>query len=194
MVEIIRDYVYQECPKCDDLETTYFQPDDEFIAKSLKSGMVKSYMEKTWWGKPVYLVSGLKIARGVSAESEEKRGYGGATEVGIDATAVTGGVPVSGGPKIERKVERREGVTWGGSEDFLFAYRLVRIKLKGEEGGFKEGDYNKGALYNDDDDVETKKEDRGTEGLRELWNIEDVNSAEGAEDVVVVSVADDDVE
>jgi hypothetical protein len=59
----------------------------------------------------VYLVSGLKIVRGLSIESKEKRGYRGIIKVGINATIVTGGVPVSGGPKIKRKVERKEGVT-----------------------------------------------------------------------------------
>ncbi|CZR60316.1 uncharacterized protein PAC_10212 [Phialocephala subalpina] len=194
-VDVNRSHDVSGVYKCDDLETTYFQPDDEFIAASLKSTAVKSYMEKTWWGKPVYLVTGLKIARGVSADSEEKMNYGSAVKVGIDATVVLVGVPVSGGPKVEGKLERKEGVSWEGNEDFVFAYRLLRVKLRGKDGEFKEEDYNKGALYNDGDGEEVEEEDVGAERLREAWDINEANGVEeGAEDVAVVCVAHDDLE
>lgn len=126
--------------------------------------MVKSYMEKTRWGKPVYLIMGLKIARWMDAESNEYTIYRGAAKVGVDGTVVSGGVPISGGPSVEGKLEKREGVKFGTSSDFIFAFQLVRIKLRGK-GGFKGAEYNRGARYSPDDgDAAINKIEKGKTG------------------------------
>ncbi|KAH6713890.1 hypothetical protein BKA61DRAFT_52153 [Leptodontidium sp. MPI-SDFR-AT-0119] len=149
-VEVHRKHDTSEAYKCRDLETTYFHPDEAYIHASLKHPTVKSYMEKSWWRTPVYLVTGIKIARGMSAESEKVRGHGGALSLGVDATLLTGGVPIQAGPQVETASEKMESVSWSGGEDFIFAYRLVRIKKRLTSGEFTEVDYNKGALYDTD--------------------------------------------
>ncbi|KAG4438863.1 hypothetical protein IFR05_005652 [Cadophora sp. M221] len=166
--EVHRTHETSEVYKCRDLETAYFHPDKAYIHASLKHPMVKSYMEKSWWRSPVYLVTGLKIARGMSAESEKVRGHGGALSLGVDATLLTGGVPIQGGPQVEITLEKKDGVSWTGSEDFIFAYRLVRIKKRLTSGEFTEANYNKGALY--DTDVSSNSE----EASNQSWLFEEV--------------------
>ncbi|KUJ15790.1 uncharacterized protein LY89DRAFT_685729 [Mollisia scopiformis] len=159
--------------KCKDLETTYFYPDDEYIAKNIEIKRVKDWMTDTYWKKPVYMITGLKIARGMKAESKQGKSLKGKVEVGVDATMLTG-VPVSGGPKVGGGVEAKNGVSWDGSDDFIFAYRVVRIKLKGKEGGFEAGEHISGALYSEGDE--------GAKGnLRDEWDVSEIEDMEGEE-------------
>ena len=46
------------------------------IYESLQNPRVKSFLEQGWFKKPVYMISGLKIARGVSVETTESKGNG----------------------------------------------------------------------------------------------------------------------
>jgi hypothetical protein len=189
-VEISRSLETAEIYRCKRLETQYFQPEDAYIYEALQVPRVKSYLEKSWFCKPVYMITGLKFARGATAESGEKRSNGGKVNVGVDGTPV--GILLGGGPKLEGKVGNNKRIGWEGSSDFVFAYQLIRIKSR-KNGTFTEKDYNKGALYNADDeyDIDRAKEKNSGEELHREWEVVDVQAA-GDENLVVTSVADED--
>lgn len=177
--------------KVKELETSWFSPDEEFIGEVLRGEKVKRFMERLGWGKGVYMVVGLKVARGVEGVSSASKGAGGKVKVGVDGLVV-GGVPVGVGPKGEVRREVKDGVSWemgegDGDRGFVFAYRLVRIKRKGKEGGFKEEDFNKGALFED--------EISGGTDVENKWEWEDLVEEERVgDDNRAVNVANDNAE
>ena len=65
---------------------------------------------------------------------------------------------------------KKLNVGFKGSSDCVFAYQLIKIRSKRNDK-FDEEDYNKGALMNDESDVQ----DHGVEGLHEDWEIQTVD-------------------
>lgn len=125
------------------LETHFFDPDDEFLRNSVNSEKkIKEYIGK-FPTKSVYMITGLKIAKGARCASFERQEGGVAARVGVDATPFTS-LPVDGGPRVRIGSSGSEEHWFGTSSDFVFAYRLSRIvvtfkrKIKGKN-------YEKGA-------------------------------------------------
>jgi hypothetical protein len=103
------------------LETQYFLPDeiDGYMDESIFDDYVQAYFEVA--KKPVYMITGLKIARGSVVESTVKKEVGGDGKVGVDLTAV--GAPVTLGPKGEFKNRHVRTVGWGGRFDATLLQR-----------------------------------------------------------------------
>ncbi|CZR67543.1 uncharacterized protein PAC_17442 [Phialocephala subalpina] len=135
----------------DFLETKYFLPEeiDGYMDDSVFDDYVQAYFEVA--KKAVYMITGLKIARGSVVEATKKKEHGGDGKLGIDLQSVA--VPVTLGPKWEFKNQEERTVGWGGSTDYIFAYRLKRIKSK-KYGAYKVDNFNKGAVFGRDDDNE----------------------------------------
>lgn len=155
--------------KCKRLETKYFDPEPEYIRQSLLDAVVKTYTQK-FWGQPLYMVTGVKIAHKASADTTNGNGFGGEVKLGVDGTPA--GAPVSGGPKGGFKRTKKITVKFGASDDFVIGYRVLQIKAKGD-GSFSEKDYNRWALLDDTD--EPVKE----AGLYEMWDLSEVVSPVG---------------
>lgn len=179
------------------LETKYFEPDVAYIEESLKSEGVKAYISATRCKKPIYMITGVKIARGASATDKTVQEYEGMLKVGVDATMLTG-VPLSAGPKIETSSSKEREVKFDNSSDYVFAYRVVKIQLR--KGGDVKGhkDFVKGSLFSVDEGKTGSKEDLSAED----WDVEELVDTseelkgsntipevyEDEEDVVVVVV------
>ena len=155
----------------------------------MKAPNVKRYIERSKIRKPVYIISGLKIVRGGKIKSSKTRGHGGTLSVGIDGTALA--APVEVGPEFEVQRAKGEDVEWGGSDDFVFAYRLSRIKVKRKTGEVKEEKYVKGALYElkPDEDGNTIQEESP---IFEFEKLEGDEVIAGEFEEELVHVQDDD--
>lgn len=70
----------------DTLETKYFLPDDEYLTKSVNDPGVQAYFQVYNWRKPVYLITGIKIARGSKVTSERNTERSAQAEIKVDAT------------------------------------------------------------------------------------------------------------
>lgn len=117
------------------LETKYFEPDVAYIEESLKAEGVRAYISATRYKKPIYMVTGVKIARGASVLGKIVKASWGVLKAGLDATMLIG-VPVSGGPQIERRSAKERGATFEHGSDYVFAYRVIKIWLK-KDGNVK---------------------------------------------------------
>ena len=171
---------------CKTLETIYFQPDQAYIAKSLQDPVVKAYTEK-FWHMCVYMVTGVKIARGATLKTSSGTGFGAEVKIGLDGTP--GGVPAGGGPKVTGETKKKITVKFGRSEDFVLAYQLIRIKPK-KDGSFVEKDYNKWALLDDDEESEAEK---GARALEEAWEMMDlVSPIDDLQGMAVIRVPEED--
>ncbi|KAG0648340.1 hypothetical protein D0Z07_5175 [Hyphodiscus hymeniophilus] len=86
----------------DALRTSFFKadPSDEHIKVLLSAPKVQSAMRSTFWSRPLYMISGLKIAEGFSVSSEANKHRGGSggfsaavtpqVSVGVDVGGSTG--------------------------------------------------------------------------------------------------------
>ncbi|KAF8849891.1 hypothetical protein BDZ45DRAFT_809578 [Acephala macrosclerotiorum] len=176
-----RDDIY----KFRQLETKFFEPDAAYIENSLKAEGVIAYISATRCKKPVYMITGVKIARGASVTSKTLKGYEAMLKVGFDGTTLTG-VPISGGPKVETNSTKEREVKFDNGSDYVFAYRVVKIQLS-EDGNVKgHKDYVKGALFGTDEGTNSKKDLVG-------WGMEQLIAAsEELQNNAVVSEAYED--
>jgi len=123
-----------------------------------------AYVEDTWFKRPLYMVTGLRIARGFSVETTDGKENGGELSVGVDATAAA--VPVQVGPKVKILWTKNEKVGFGASSDCVFAYQVIEIRSK-KDDKFSTKDYNAGALLNTDEE----EEDHSVEQFDNDWAV-----------------------
>lgn len=174
----------------EELETSFIQPSGgeskEFIRRSMENEGVREFFEGSRWRKCVYMIVGLKIAKGAKISKGSKKSKDGALDLMVDGTAV--GVPgVKVGPKVEGKVERGEGVEWEDEKSFVFAYRLRKIVCK--KGKVKSDEaFSKGAF------LDAGSGENGDESeVNVLVGEDDVGAEEGsgivfAEDEIAIDI------
>jgi hypothetical protein len=113
---------------------------------------VRRYLDKSRYRKPIYIITGVKTVTGAKAKSHKSRAVGGKLGVEVDGTIWSGGtVPIGGGPEVEGKRENKEGTSWKGSSDFVFAFRVRKVSVKKKTGEVKKyEEYKTGAMLGDE--------------------------------------------
>ena len=159
-----------------ELEASFFEPENDYIQRSVAASKeIKEHLKKTP-GKSLYIITGVKVARGAKRIVHANRSGGIEASIALDATPFIG-APIQLGPRFEFENARHEKFRFEGSSDFIFAYRLSRIIPK-PHGTF-----------------ETKKHERGAQTLRNESSdeyVEDVdedheaNEASNATDVKII--------
>ncbi|KAF7543165.1 hypothetical protein G7Z17_g10965 [Cylindrodendrum hubeiense] len=115
------------------LETRYLASEpsdnDRELAQRLKEPRVKAALQAGLYGHaPVYLITGVKIARGLTVQTETSRSVGGSIGTSVP---VAGAMGVSVGVDIGG--EKRRGLKSSfkaGDEDVVFAYQMHVVKLR----------------------------------------------------------------
>ncbi|RMJ16557.1 hypothetical protein CDV36_003706 [Fusarium kuroshium] len=132
----------------DTLETTQFIPTPSYIQTCIESNNVRHFLDLSKYRKPVYIITGLKVVTGAQASTIKSRSVGGAVGVEVDATIWTGGaVPIGGGPGVEAEVGNKVSTKWEGSSDFVFAFRVSKVRVGKATGKvLSEGEHRKGAM------------------------------------------------
>ncbi|KAF3910595.1 hypothetical protein ABW21_db0203338 [Orbilia brochopaga] len=82
------------------------------------------------FSKPVWMVTGIKIARGFRLSSGRERANG----VDIEASAPVVVAPVSVGAGVGVEVKRKKDLKFESETDIVFAYQLLKIAPKGWKG------------------------------------------------------------
>lgn len=107
---------------------------------------MQRFLHKSRYGKPIYIITGLKIARGgAQARSGQAQRVGAGLGAEVDAT-VFSGVPITTGPEIRAARRSGKGASWEGGSDFVFAFRVRKVLVGRGDAVKKEGDYTKGAM------------------------------------------------
>ncbi|KAJ2976689.1 hypothetical protein NQ176_g4798 [Zarea fungicola] len=131
------------------IDTTQFTPTPSYTQSCLEDADVRHFLKLSRYRKPVYIVTGIKIATG-AAKTLQARTVGGAAGVSVDTSLWTAS-PISGGPGVEGKAGRKESTEWDSSSPFVFAFSVSRVwasKATGQVVG--EEQYRKGAMLGDD--------------------------------------------
>lgn len=150
-----------------ELETQYLRDepldDDADISRRLKEPRVQSAINAGLFGKrPVYMVTGLKIARGFSLRTKLSKIIGGGIEA--EAPIVTF---VSTGVRVTN--ERRDGIAnsfTASSEAIVFAYQLHKIQPRSRKQTTVVDIFQSESAFLHDDDEE------GTDAESEEISIE----------------------
>ena len=177
--------------KFERIDTMEFWPDEEYLKERLKDPAVVRFLDRKRFRKEVFIIIGIKTVIGAEAKSGKTTSVRGVLNVGLDATMLTG-TPVSFGPTIELKRRDREDVAWKESSDFVFAFRVLRLKAK-RKGEVEAEGYTSGALYNVDEEPWEEELGYELEGLEEdtVKGRNAVKVRDEDEDVVVFSAKED---
>lgn len=129
----------------DRIDTVEFFPTETYLVESMRDPEVIKFIEMSRLRRSIYMIVGIKTVTGAKAKTSRASGLGGQLKVSLDGTLT--GAPVSLGPEVEANTKGREGFAFEGSSDFVFAFRVRKIKLtrKGEMRGHD--DHTKGALF-----------------------------------------------
>lgn len=114
------------------LETRYFEPsDDEVVARITAEPKVRAAMSAGLWGhSPVYMITGIKVAKGFSVSTSSTRTDGG--HVGGSAPVTPAGeVSVGGQIGGEKRSGREDFSRMADGVEIVFAYQLHVIAEKG---------------------------------------------------------------
>ncbi|OAL38926.1 hypothetical protein AYO20_01677 [Fonsecaea nubica] len=137
------------------IQTSYFVPTAEYLLQRLRDPHVRLWLEARglFQSRSLYLITGVKIARGlVRYDTTAKKG-GAQGEVDVDTTPI--GVPVHVGVNGEY-VSGASAATFARSTtEVVFGYQLRKITEKGT-AGVKNDPFNRGAFLSNDDPVAGK--------------------------------------
>ena len=133
----------------DELETSFFEPDVTYVERSVVRNEAVAEWVKKNPRKSVYMVTGLKIARGAAHLRAKKKTIDTEVKPVVD-TAPFSGVPVETGVLAGLGRGEKNRLWFSGGSDFVFAYRLRRIIIK-RQAVSKSKDYVKGATVAHDE-------------------------------------------
>lgn len=127
---------------CESMETQRFTPSQKFIAKAAAEPQVKSHLKIGGLGTKIFIVTGIKIAKGVTISTTEEAGKD--TVVHMGAEIPTPQIQI--GPKATRNLTRHEThtKTAGRGGSIVFAFQVEKLRLTWREPT-SEG-YVKGAV------------------------------------------------
>lgn len=130
----------------DRVDTQEFLPDDEFVRGAFATPAVRNYVTKSLFSKSVYMIVGIKTVKGAKAITVDSRYHSSELNIGIDGTLP--GTTYSFGPEGKVASGRHEVASFGSSTDFVFAFRLRRIKVDKNHLVYQK-DYDRGAVLGD---------------------------------------------
>lgn len=146
--------------KIDRMETSYLkvEPTDEEIAERVKAPRVQNAIRSgTFRSQPVFMITGVKIAKGFAASHERasNRGCSMGTSVPISAE-------ISVGADVNLSAQSSEREAFRAGDDIVFAYQLMKIVQKGwKEKTVSFDDYYPNAAYLNNDSEEEAEEKQG---------------------------------
>lgn len=116
------------------LETQCFNPPLQYMNGVMNLQPVRTFREASRNRLPVYLITGLKVARGASASIVQAKSIGGTGEVGVmDPFAGIASI----GPKAAAELSKEHRISFQESSDFVLGYRVTRLKWKKSGTSFK---------------------------------------------------------
>ncbi|PHH92007.1 hypothetical protein CDD83_9375 [Cordyceps sp. RAO-2017] len=149
----VRQLTVLEVYKFECIDDISFTATRDYMLESMNQDCVKKFVQGTGY-EPVYMITGLKIARGpaVAFKAGGRRGFKAA--VGLKNPGPIRGVDV--GSTAEHSHDVEQSFEWERSDDFVFGMRFKRLYFKKalllrKLGGFVAEPFHKGAMLVDND-------------------------------------------
>jgi hypothetical protein len=136
--------------KFDRMDTTTFIPTEGYVKRCIDNAGVRLFLETCRYRKPVYIITGVKVVSGAQGATTSSRAVEGVVGAQVDGTVLSGGMaPVGGGPEVRGGKVTKNALSWEGSTDFVFAFKVSEVRVSKSGEVRRERDYTKGALYED---------------------------------------------
>ncbi|EFX03633.1 hypothetical protein CMQ_561 [Grosmannia clavigera kw1407] len=112
----------------DKIECQIFTPHADYVTQAIQSEDVQSHIRgfNLNLRKRLYMVTGVRIARGAQKAESVSHETGAHVKVGVDAVEF-GGPPITAGIEPGLEKEGAERHSFQGASDFVYAYRLAEI-------------------------------------------------------------------
>lgn len=164
------------------IHTEELFPDEEYIKALVQNSPVATRMLHKQH-KPLFVIVGLKTVSGATVKRAHSRNIGGSLDISIDAAVAGSPIPASVGPSVVSSSGSNESVSFEESDDFVFAFRVQKLRVKRREEDVRQEDYVKGAMF-----------EYGAAGKKEpdFLQISDLNASEGLNGFVSQGVDDED--
>jgi hypothetical protein len=175
------------------LETAYFVTDPplDIIEMRLKNPRVQTVIKASnipGFRHPVYMVTGLMVAKGFAAVQEKGNIRTGEVAVSGQIASPAGSVGL--GASAISSSTAGESDTWSTGEDIVFAYQLLKIEVKGWRGTrieFDELRHKAAYLSKDDSDLDSESDGEDTENeIKEQFAVH----AAGVDSLVLSSLGE----
>ncbi|KAK0659787.1 hypothetical protein QBC41DRAFT_44080 [Cercophora samala] len=166
-----------------ELETREFVATEEYINKVLKQDSVRGYLDERKYRAPVYIVTGVKIARGALVSLEKTK----EVDARVGLSGPEGIAEVK--PMLQFARNRVEAVSFDTESEFVMAFRVRRIKFAAS-GKVDHELYLRGtSMMGEEKDVqETKVESVDDDFVAEEDEVEVFEDSEGIQWAVSVDV------
>lgn len=128
------------------MHTHEFFPSEEYIKALLQRSPVAGRI-LTQQRKNLFVIVGVKTVSGAAVKRARYGNIGGSLDLSIDAAVVGLPVPASVGPSVVFSSGSNESVSFEGSDDFVFAFRVQKLRMKRREESVRQEDYAKGAMF-----------------------------------------------
>ncbi|RFU75779.1 major facilitator superfamily mfs-1 [Trichoderma arundinaceum] len=157
------------------IDTIYFKPSQAYMEESMNKDAVKEHLVGSG-DDHVYMVTGLKTARGPSVKMSKSHKNTFVGELGVHEP---GGLPIEFGPRFNASKEVRQEQGFEDSTDFIIGIRINKLMYKKHwltraPQGLHTKEYNKGATMVGDEAMT-----RGAEEVVDLGD--DTENLVGAE-------------
>ncbi|KAF4616193.1 hypothetical protein G7Y89_g15213 [Cudoniella acicularis] len=113
----------------DQLITRTITPDITYTRSAFEQPTVQEHIRHSRFRANVYMIIGVKIARGADIAISKIRSKGMSLNIGVDLTPITG-VPLQLGPDVHSTTKEKAQTSFQQPNDFVFAYRLKEIVYK----------------------------------------------------------------
>ncbi|KAI1330205.1 hypothetical protein F5Y16DRAFT_363417 [Xylariaceae sp. FL0255] len=134
--------------KFSSVDTEFFYPSPGYISQCMALADVREYMKLWKYKKPVYLITGLKVAKGASVRLEGDNEFKG--KMGLSLNNPLGSA-IQAGPRAERTVEDNHTLAFTESSDVVIGIQCLKIYYKtgwfGGEKHLEEEVYTHGAMF-----------------------------------------------
>ncbi|KAF5686935.1 major facilitator superfamily MFS-1 [Fusarium circinatum] len=134
---------------CKHLDTLAFVPTESYVKDTIENLDDESYKPSSKFKRPVYMVTGLKIARGASYSSRVTSRVAFGRDFALPRNPI-----VSLDVSLAYHNENIMEFSWGESDDFIVAFKVVQVWVN-HKGEVKFEGYNKKAVM----EFETSSED-----------------------------------
>ncbi|EHK48573.1 hypothetical protein TRIATDRAFT_93597 [Trichoderma atroviride IMI 206040] len=117
----------KETFSCDNIVTTYFDSTGEWVAKCLAAKTVQEYIIGSGYRKPVFIITGLKVATNLEFGSEATQNANADTKVGVNVPQA----PVTVGIEGAMNMEKNQFLGFQSS-DIVVGFRVKKYQYKRE--------------------------------------------------------------
>jgi hypothetical protein len=134
------------------VDIEYFFPSPTYVSQCMELSDVQDYLKGYNYKKPVYLITGLKVAKGASVRLEKVTKVWAKAEVGLNNP---GGTNIQAGPRVECTLENSPVFAFTESSDIVVGVQCLKLYYKTSwligEKKLKEELYTSGATFVDDE-------------------------------------------